>query len=108
MILPCRISSTTIVLVVLLFALGCCAFAGKSLLGAFDLAFQAFDAAVVTGGVVDLLLAVAGLATGAAGIFDVAGITFVVSFLRLALAGNLCTEVDKVFAVVFYAHNNVV
>ena len=91
-----------------LFLLCSFAFAGDGFFGALDLAFEAFDAEVVALGVVDFLLAVAGLAAGAAGVLDVACIALVVALLGLALRRHLRPEVDEMFTVVFYAHNVVV
>ena len=87
-----------------LFPFGSFTLAGEGFLGAFDLAFEAFDAEVVALGVVDFLLAVAGLLAGAASVLDVARIALVVALLGLALRGHLRPKVDEVLAVVFYAH----
>ena len=89
----------------MLFLLCSFAFALQALLGALDLALEALDAEVVASGVVYFLLAVAGLAAGAGGVLDVACIALVVALLGLALVGHVLAEVNKFFAVVFYAHD---
>lgn len=81
-------------------------FAGfQAALVTFDAAFVPLDNRIVTSGHADFVLAVAGLALGAARALDRRGNAGVVLLLQLTFAGNRCTTILNCALVRFFAHN---